>query len=115
MEQLSLTDAIERRDDAIVRANRHANDEWTSLVFKIIRYLAQELPSFTTDHVWKWLQEYPDVQTHEPRALGAMMREAYKSGWVEPTDRYENSHRPECHARPVRVWASRLYQSLEES
>lgn len=110
MEQLSMDEAISRREDAIVRANRHADDQWKSLTFSIIRQLAESLPEFTTDHVWAWLQEYPEIHTHERRALGSMMRETYKSGWIEPTDRYVNSQRPECHARPVKVWRSRLWE-----
>lgn len=110
MDQLSMDDAINKREDAIVRANRHADEQWKSLTFSFIRQLAESLPEFTTDHVWAWLQEYPDVATHEPRALGSMMREAYKLGWIVPTDRYENSVRPECHARPVKVWRSRLME-----
>lgn len=110
MEQLSMTDAMRARDDAIARAERHADDRWKSLTFSIIKHLAESLPEFTTDHVWTWLQEYPEIHTHERRALGSMMRAAGKSGWIEPTDRYVNSQRPECHARPVKVWRSRLME-----
>lgn len=112
MEQLSFTEAERARDDAIARAERHAVDEWKTVTFGIIRQLAECSPSFTTDDVWLALQKVPEVATHEPRALGSMMREAAKSGWIVPTDRYVNSQRPECHARPVKVWRSRLQGGL---
>lgn len=108
MKQLSMTDAMGARDDAIARAERHAVDAWKTATFGVIRQLAESCASFTTDDVWLALQKLPDVATHEPRALGSMMRQAAKSGWIEPTDRYVNSQRPECHARPVKVWRSRL-------
>ena len=108
MEQLSMSDAMRARDDAIARAERHAVDGWKTATFGVIRQLAESCASFTTDDVWLALQKLPDVATHEPRALGSMMRQAAKSGWIEPTDRYVNSQRPECHARPVKVWRSRL-------
>lgn len=110
MEQLSIDEAISRREDAIVRANRHAVETWKTATFGVIRHLAETCLSFTTDDVWMALQEIPDVATHEPRALGSMMREAAKSGWITPTDGYVNSQRPTCHARPVRVWRSRLWE-----
>ena len=77
---------------------------------QIIKVLAIAYPTFTTDDVWLALQKVPDVATHEPRALGSMMRAAGKSGWIVPTDRYVNSRRPECHARPVKVWRSRFWE-----
>jgi hypothetical protein len=111
MEQLSMTEAMRARDDAIARAERHAVDAWKTVTFGVIRQLAETCPSFTTDDVWLGLRKVPEVATHEPRALGSMMREAAKSGWIVPTDRYVNSHRPECHARPVKVWRSCLKES----
>jgi hypothetical protein len=108
MEQLSMTDAMRARDDAIARAERHAVDEWKTATFGVIRQLAESCQSFTTDDVWLALQKMPEVATHEPRALGSMMRQAANLGWIEPTDRYKNSARPECHARPVKVWRSRI-------
>lgn len=110
MEQLSLTDAESRRDDAIARAERHALQEWKDTTMQIIKVLAIAYPTFTTDDVWLELNRTPHVGTHEPRALGSMMRAAYKLGWVAPTDQYVKSRRPECHARPVKVWRSRFWE-----
>jgi len=70
----------------------------------VLYTLASERQRFTTDEVWARLD--PDMRTHEPRAMGAMMRQAAKAGLITATDGYEQSTRPECHARPVRVWQS---------
>lgn len=113
MEQLSLTEAESRRDDAIARAERHALQEWKDHTMRCIAHCAVTYPTFTTDDVWVLLSDVPEIGTHEPRALGSMMRAAFKLGWVVPTDQYVKSRRPECHARPVKIWASRLYQRLE--
>jgi hypothetical protein len=43
---------------------------------------------------------------HEPRALGALMREAARNGLIEATDRVRPSERPQCHMNPKRVWRS---------
>ena len=110
MEQLSLTEAERVRDDAIARAERHALQEWKDTTMQIIKVLAIAYPTFTTDDVWLELSRTPHVGTHEPRALGSMMRAAYKVGWVAPTDQYVKSRRPECHARPVKVWRSRFWE-----
>ena len=110
MEQLSLTDAERVRDDAIARAERHALQQWKDLTMATIKELAVMCPRFTTDDVWIELSRTPDVAKHEPRALGSMIRAAYKLGWVAPTDQYVKSRRPECHARPVKVWRSRFWE-----
>lgn len=49
-----------------------------------------------------------DARTHEPRALGALMREAARAGDIEATDAWALSERVACHRRPLRVWRSLL-------
>lgn len=99
-----ITAGEARRDEAIGRVEVHADAAWKRHVMKVIHGLATERSRFTTDDVWARLD--PDHGTHEPRAMGAMMRQAAKAGIITPTDAYEQSARPECHARPVRVWES---------
>lgn len=93
-----------RRDEALTRVEANADASWKRHVMRIIHDLAVERRSFTTDDVWARVD--PGAGTHEPRAMGAMMRQAAKAGLVRPTDSYVESSRPECHARPVRVWES---------
>lgn len=101
--QPSLEEAMEERDKAIDQAERNADEQWKHTAMLIIRDLAQSHHSITSDTVWAHLINL-GVVTHEPRALGALMRKAAKAGWIEATDRYIPSHRGVNHARPVRVW-----------
>lgn len=103
MSQLDIFAALEARDEALGRVEANADERWKAEALAAVRHLARMLPEFTTDDVWARLGDsYP----HEPRALGAVMKTAAAAGLIEPTDRIRTSHRPECHARPVRVWRS---------
>jgi len=89
---------------AIAAASAEADRAWMREAMAAVRHLATVHDEFTTDNVWACLPN--DVSTHEPRAMGAVMRAAMKEGVIAPLDRYEMSARPACHCRPVRVWKS---------
>ena len=91
--------------EALVRVERNANAEWLQVAFLCVIDVARIMRTFTTDDVWQRVGLL-GVTTHEPRAMGAVMRRAVREGLCVPTDRYEKSARPECHARPVRIWRS---------
>jgi hypothetical protein len=103
----TLWDVQALTTEAIERVEEHANDRWIAEVRDVVRLLASCRHEFTTDDVWLQVDRL-DVTTHEPRAMGAVMRFAARSGWVTATDRVVSSLRPECHCRPVRVWQSLL-------
>lgn len=90
------------RDSAIAAVYSAADERWRAHALDTIRLLADQFREFTTDEVWEALVLRP----REPRALGAMMREAAAQRMIVATDRYRNSARPACHARPVRIWRS---------
>jgi hypothetical protein len=72
-----------------------------------VERVAARAEFFTSDAVWFEIKEIDDAaSTHEPRAMGAVMRRAASMGIVAPTDRYETSARTVCHNRGVRVWRS---------
>ena len=101
---LDLVAAMESRDDALRQVTDHADPEWFYHALHVIWCLAIARDDFTTDDVWAEIGHAHS--THEPRALGAVMKRAASLGYVEATDRYRPSARAACHARPVRVWAS---------
>jgi hypothetical protein len=103
--------AIELRDKALEQVEDNANKVWTDLVAKIIGQLANQMTQFTSDDVWDELKSYPEVQTHQPAAMGAMFKNASQTGQIQPTDRFIASKRPISHARPIRVWNSNLLKS----
>lgn len=91
-------------DEAITRVDDHADPEWKDVAAQVVEAVARANPSgFTTDDVWARL-DGRDVATHEPRALGAVMRRLQRERVIRPTPHYRTSVRPQCHGRPVRVW-----------
>ena len=110
--QPTLFDAIAAsaaKEQALVTVEKNANAQWKIDVFTAINSVARRLKSFTSDDVWKELEGLAASSTHEPRALGAIMRLAAARGVIVPTDSYRPSCRVACHARPVRVWQSLVY------
>jgi oligoendopeptidase F len=101
--------ATQLRDQALEQVEDNANKAWTDLVSKIIADLANQMIQFTSDDVWNELKNYPDVQTHQPAAMGAMFKKASKLGHIKPTDSFIASKRSVSHARPIRVWTSNTW------
>lgn len=107
-----MSDGKEERDDAIARADVNADPDWKEVALKAVRWLATESAEFTTDDVWWALNTYyPNLGTHEPRALGAVMRRASRDGFIEPTNRVKESERAVCHRNPKKVWRSLVFRS----
>jgi hypothetical protein len=105
--------AIQLRDEALEQVKDNANKAWTNLVSKIITELASRMTEFTSDDVWNELKKYPEVQTHQPAAMGAMFKHSSKTGQIQPTDRFIASKRPISHARPIRIWNSKLLEEKQ--
>lgn len=105
--QLSLTDGIGARDEAVDRVERNADNEWKEAAYLACCLSAEMFPTLTSDDVWLRLALlFPQHSTHERRAMGAVMRRAARDGIIAPTGEYTQSVRPQCHARPVAVWSS---------
>lgn len=94
---------VKLRDDAIRRADEHADADWKQAAYQAVADLALFCDYLTTDDVHERLE---GVSTHELRALGAIMKRAARDGLIAPTDRYLPTLRASAHARPVRVWRS---------
>lgn len=99
--------AEEERDKALARVESHADEEWKKIALKVVGDLAANQSELTTDDVWLVLSEH-DCATHEPRALGAVMRRAAAVGIIERTDVTRRSIRSTRHRGDVRVWKSLL-------
>ena len=100
----TMTTATDTRDKAIAQVATNTNPTWAAETMLIIKQIATNTFDFTTDDIWQALSETSLPTPHEPRALGALMIAAHRAGLIAPTDRYRQSKRPECHARPIRVW-----------
>lgn len=102
-DELSLFDeAGAARDEALARVEEHADPDWKDTARRIILAISAG-GEFDTDHVWKGLAA-AGVTTHEPRALGAVMRRLATEGEIRKAGTYRPSTRAECKARPIAVW-----------
>lgn len=109
--QLSIFDiqqARKNRERAVSQVASAADPAWMKAADWAITHVACETCELTTDDIWNLLHRYAIPMPAEPRALGAAMQRAARAGVISPTDRIVQSERPECHARPVRVWRSLL-------
>ena len=93
------------RDKALEQVARNADIAWRNAASQVIYDLTLVKHRFTTDDIWARLAQM-DVETHEPRAMGAVVKQAMKDGLIAPSEDYQMSMRAACHSRPVRVWIS---------
>lgn len=110
--QLPLFDkktAGEVRDNAIKRVGDNAQRAFMTCALISVKTVARIVPEFTTDEVVAHMvRAFPEVTTHEPRAWGAVMRQAVKEGWIANTHRVRASEMVSNHRRPKAIWASRI-------
>jgi len=97
--QTSLFSNAEALRDNAIDKLEIAYDGWIDSVLKIISSIPNQ-QTFTTDYLWEQVDSVPN----EPRAMGAVMTKAKKTGLVVATGNYIKSRRAECHARPVMIW-----------
>lgn len=100
--------ALSERDAAIDRVEANVPDDWFDAAIWSLYELALARDELTADPLWVLLERKGKAPPHDPRAMGAVMRFGKSSGWIETTDRTVQSTRPENHARPIRVWKSRI-------
>ena len=92
------------RDQALVDVAVNADPDWWQHAVNIVQDVAATSFDFTTDDIWCELERRSIATPHEPRAIGAVVVAVKRLGLIAPTNRYRPSSRPECHARPIRVW-----------
>ena len=105
-QQATLAEALTTA--SIEQVREHADADWLHEARVVLVKVCATHTTFTTDDLWAKGLPMP----REPRALGAIMREAAKAGVCVATDTYARSTRPECHTRPIRVWRSLLTTEL---
>lgn len=100
--------AIKARDEAIDRVSENAPHAFKVGTMESIEALALARDEFTTDAVWAFNDKRGVPMPHDNRAMGALMKRAAEAEWIEATDRFVPSARPEHHRGPIRVWRSRI-------
>ena len=101
-----------RKREGMDRADKHADEDWSVVIRRCFFYAARTHPRFTTDLLWALMKRYyPNVETHERRAMGAVIRWAKNEGLIEDTGLTELSKRPEHHRYPCPVYRSLIYNA----
>jgi len=109
---VSIFDAMAARDAAMAQVHANANLAWLIAAYTAAHRTALALPFFTSDDVNERID--PSARTHEPRALGPVMKQAAKNGWIEKAPQPgKSSRRRSLHASPRTVWKSLIYLSPE--
>jgi hypothetical protein len=94
-------------DDAVARADEHADDTWKAAATAAVVLCAATLDDFTADDVWQALDlRWPWSSTHDPRALGAVIRACARSGLIRKTGRVRPSRLVRRHGRDVAIWTT---------
>lgn len=101
-----LTIIAQTREEAIQRVEHNADGDWKAVAYSTGLRLAQSRETFTSEDIFDAMP--PTVSTHEPRAMGAVIRALKRDGIVAATDRFVTSTSLVGHGRPSRVWRSML-------
>ena len=100
-QQRSLWEIFAERDAAVDQVEQNANSEWKEVAYLTAIEVGKRQGTFTSEDVWDAIS---GVTTHEPRAMGAVMRRLRKENVIMPTDTFVISTSPLGHGRPSRVW-----------
>lgn len=119
MSQGDLFDHIAAaRDEAIARVDAHADVDWKAQAYATGIRIAEREEYLISEDIWQALVD-AGVHTHEPRAMGAVMKRLSRSKVIAPTDRFITSPSPLGHGRPSRMWESLIWpgrdRTLEKS
>lgn len=101
--------ATQARDAAIAQVEAHTEPDWQEAALRAVRRVAKKMEYFTTDDIWRVLEDWETPAPHEPRAMGALMVKVGKDRIAIPTEEYRSSERVVHHRGPVRVWRSLLF------
>lgn len=83
MEQLTIEDAIARRDDGIARAIEHAGQRWKRLARGyVLEYLAAQSESFLAEDARAFAERLGFEAPPDGRAWGAVIQGAAREGLI---------------------------------
>lgn len=118
MNDHNLTEGERLAAEGIATAAEHAKTEYKAAVMVAIESVAKQNRVFCSDDIAAVLQHI-DVQTHDRRVIGAMMRIAARKGWCKP---YVCPHcqsvvtrktkQKNSHASPMNYWVSLIHSPI---
>jgi hypothetical protein len=99
--------------EAIEQVEEHANDLWMETAYSVAVMHARRFQVFTSADVDLTMQrDFPNVRTHEKRAMGAVIRRLLRERIVEKTAQIVQDPRRNCHNQNKRVLRSLLFRRL---
>jgi hypothetical protein len=101
-------DGTAGRDLALAAVAAHADPDWADEAYEAGVVVAQTLRYLIALDVGKAVPDY--THTHEPRALGAVMKRLARNGIIRATDEYVTSGNATTHASPRRIWESLVWR-----
>lgn len=101
---MDLLDIIASRENAINTVEANANLEWKEVAYVTGVEVATRQTTLISEDIWDNLPA--GSRTHEPRAMGAVMRRLRKDKIIVPTEQFVISPSTLGHGRPSRVWKS---------
>lgn len=112
VQQLSLDDFTSEQvtEDGIKRSKDHANPGWFNQALSVVEQMSHNKREITVNDVWNEMDRFP-VETHDNSAMGPVMREAAKRGWVIKDSVPRKSDRPSRHGGFISVWKSLTFVS----
>lgn len=93
-------------DRALAKAKKHASPRWYKAALATVRRLARKRPRLTSGDVLDAL-EAREVHTHNRRAIGPVMLDAQRLGWIESGGLIRQSNGYSRAA--TTLWFSKLY------
>lgn len=113
-QQGSLWEVFAARDEAVDRVERNADSDWKTKAYEAGKRLARDNKFIISEEIWDALS-VEGVTTHEPRAMGPIMRRLQADKIIEPTGDFVISPSPLGHGRPSRVWASLIVAGTDRT
>ena len=95
-----------RRDEGIARAEAGADDEWKVVALETLHEYLQSHRTFFCDDLWL---ETKLPRPREARALGPVILNAARRGWMVKSEDYRPSTASNMTPKPV--WISRIFRS----
>ena len=100
--------AEQKKQEALAQVESNANPEWVQAARAAVKRVAENKPYFTSDDVWIELEQNSTITTHNPAAMGAVMKFVQSSKLGEATGKHKPSIRTKTHKRQLMIWKSNL-------
>ena len=105
--ELDPVKSSQLRDEGIAVVDAHAHETWKWAAYEAVLRTARAHPRFIIDKVWLYMPD--DVYTHNKKAMGPVMIEAAKRGWIQSEGNYTPTAQVKSHRSPRTIWLSQIH------